>query len=172
LRTKSVRIEIPAPARLDLAGVSGQHERLDMSDAQNLKQANGFKQLIARLLKAGWITDRNAVLSDGATCSFAIDEFTSLGRERLGPLSALVRPAFPQEFVAYLKGNGAGDPAALCLKWFLSLDMQQLAEVRPKIESLAADLQPPPFSQAEYEALLHIALVFDAGSQPRQARLP
>jgi hypothetical protein len=143
-----------------------------MSDAQNLKQANGFKQLIARLLKAGWITDRNAVVSDGATCSFAIDEFTSLGRERLGPLSALVRPAFPQEFVAYLKGNGAGDPAALWLKWFLSVDVQQLAEVCSKIESFTADLRPPPFSDPEYQALVHIALVFDPDSQPPQARLP
>jgi hypothetical protein len=142
-----------------------------MSNSATLNLSDRFKQIIPRLHKAGWISDKNAVISDGVGCGFAL-EFTKLGCERMSPVNALVKPAFPEEFVAYLKGNGAGDPPALWLNWLLSFDVQQLAEARPKIESLTADLQPPPFSQAEFEALLHIALVFDARSQPPDARLP
>jgi hypothetical protein len=139
-----------------------------MNDSPNYNLSDSYKQIIARLLKAGWITDKNAVISDGESCGFGF-ELTKLGCDRMYPVSSLIKSAYPEKFIAYLRGNGGNLPAATWMEWLRSIDFQRLSKITPEIEALVAELSSPPLLPAEYSSLMHIALVFDPDSQPRVA---
>ena len=107
-----------------------------------------FKSIIARMARAKWITGTNAATSEQLWLSF-----TDLGKQRMNKASEALRRAAPQFF-------NAEDVSTLSRESVRQPSPADLLLVITEVGAIAAELQPPPFSDGEQTTMIDILLTY------------